>query len=94
MSAHVQGDDITALMYFKQGLAIFHETGNKPEDGTICWNIGQIYANQGDFVSAEEYIRRSVEIAKETCHPNLEKRQSALQEIQQALKLQQVPGGE
>ena len=91
MSAHVQGDDITALMYFKQGLAIFHETGNKPEDGTICWNIGQIYANQGDFVSAEEYIRRSVEIAKETCHPNLEKRQSALQEIQQALKLQQVP---
>ena len=77
-----RSDYATALQYYEQSLAIHREIGNKAVEGVTCWNIGVIYADQGDLVKAEEYIRQSAQIAEKTGHPDLEKRRSALEEIQ------------
>ncbi len=91
-TAYAKGDYATALTYLEQSLAIRREIGDTAGEGVTCWNIGLTYEEQGDLAKAEAYIRQSVEIAEETGHPDLEKRQAALERIRKALQEQGASG--
>ncbi len=63
----------TALSYLEQCLAISREIGDKCGETVTNWNIGSIYAEQGDLTNADQYISHAVELAEKTGHPSWEK---------------------
>lgn len=58
------------------------------DEGVTCWNIRSNLSRARTSCESREYIRRSVEIAEATGHPDLEKRRAELERIRRALQQQ------
>jgi len=59
----MQGESSTALDYYKKGLHIYEQLGNKNGIAVTLNNIGEIYQKQGAYDKALDYCQRSYEIS-------------------------------
>jgi len=75
------GDRHKALDYYQQALPILREVGNKSVEAVACYNIGLVYANEGDLDTAIEYLERCVQLDIEVEDPDLESDRQILERL-------------
>ena len=76
-----------ALPLYEQSLAIYRETGDRPQEAITSWNIGIMYKDKGDLTKAEQYISRTVLPAEAIGHhPKPEEWRKALEAVRAALQ--------
>jgi len=63
---YLYGQYDAALGYYKRGLGISQETGDRAGEGATLNNIGQICYAKGDYETALDYFKRGLSIIQET----------------------------
>jgi tetratricopeptide (TPR) repeat protein len=66
------GDNVKALEYYKQALTILRAIGDKWNEVTLVADIAVLYYQQGRLQQALMQLSKSIKLAKQVHHPNLD----------------------
>jgi tetratricopeptide (TPR) repeat protein len=63
------GNDKKSLELLEKALAVTHEAGTVQNYQVVLANIGNVYLHRGDFLTAVDYYRRALSLAREIKDP-------------------------
>jgi len=76
------GDKARALGYYEEALPLQRAVDDYSGAANTCFNIGMTYQSLGDLDKAIEFVGHCVELEKQVQHPNLEKDQHVLEQLE------------
>ena len=64
--AQGEGEYAQAEEHYRQGMALCHEIGDRPQESLISRNLGVLFTHIGDYVQAEPAFQHSLEIDRQS----------------------------
>ena len=62
------GKIIKAEEYYKKGLAIAQQIGDREQTCVLLLNLGDLIGEKGDYAQAEEYLQEGLGLARQINH--------------------------